>query len=77
MSEITDGWEIISCRTKAPWHLFLMVWQMLLGNPDIAPTYSLATWTVRQSATGAIRKVTAGSEKEAKEKIESGIFDAD
>src|ERR1700726_2665880 len=77
MSEITDGWEIISCRAKAPWHLFFMVWQMLLGNPDIAPTYSLATWTVRHSATGVIRKVTARSNKEAQEKIANGLFDED
>jgi hypothetical protein len=77
MSEIADGWEVISCRPREPWHLFLMVFQMLVGNPDIAPTYSSATWTVLQSATGAVRKVTARSKKEAKEKIASGIFDED
>jgi hypothetical protein len=77
MSEIAGGWEVISCRAKAPWHLFLMLFQVLAGNPDVAPTYSMATWTVRQSTTGAVRRVTARSEKEAKEKIDTGIFDED
>ena len=77
MSEIADGWEVISCRAKAPRHLFFMLLQMLVGNPDIAPVYSRATWTVRHTTTGVIRKVTARSEQQAKERIADGIFDED
>jgi hypothetical protein len=77
MNEIADGWEVISCRAKAPWHLFFMLLQILVGNPDIAPVYSMATWTVRHGATGVVRKVTARSEQQAKERIADGIFDAD
>src|SRR5262245_58426362 len=43
MKEIAGG----SCRARQPWHSFLMLWQLVLGNPDIAPAYSTATWTVR------------------------------
>jgi hypothetical protein len=77
MSEIADGWEVLSCRAKEPWHLFFMLLQMLVGNPDIAPVYSMATWSVRHTATGVVRKVTARSEQQAKEKIATGIFDED
>lgn len=77
MKQIADGWEIVSCRARQPWHAFFMFLQMLVGNPDIAPTSSTAIWTVRQTATGAMRKVTARSEQEAAEKIVSGHFDKD
>jgi hypothetical protein len=75
MKEIAEEWEIVSCRARQPWHSFLMFWQMLLGNPDIAPAYSTATWTVRHKATGTIRKVTAKSEEGANAKIVGGMFD--
>jgi hypothetical protein len=52
-----------------------MFLQMLVGNPDIAPAFSAATWTVRETATGVVRKVTARSEQEAGAKIVSGNFD--
>lgn len=77
MKQIVDGWEIASCRAKQPWHAIYMFLQMLVGNPDIAPAFSTATWTVREIATGAVRKVTARSEQAAGEKIVSGDFDAD
>jgi hypothetical protein len=77
VKQIADGWEIVSCRAKQPWHALYMFLQMLVGNPDVAPVFSTATWTVRQTATGAVRKVTACSEQEAAEKIASSDFDAD
>jgi hypothetical protein len=76
MREIADGWEVVSCRVKAPWHLVFMVLQMLVGNPDIVPMFSTANWTVRQTATGLVREVTARSKQEAKDKIANNIFDA-
>lgn len=77
MREIANGWEVISCRLKEPWHMIFMFLQMLVGNPDIVPVFSTATWTVRQTATGAVRKVTARSRQEAKDKIIRCIFDED
>jgi hypothetical protein len=77
MREIADGWEVVSCRVKEPWHVVCMLLQMLVGNPDIVPVFSTATWTVRRTATGTVRKVTARSRQEAKEKIANGIFDED
>jgi len=53
------------------------VLQTLVGNPDIVPVFSTATWTVRQRATGTLRNVTARSRQEAKDKISNGIFDED
>ena len=75
MREIADGWEVTSCRVKRPWHMVTMLLQMLVGNPDMVPVFSTATWTVRQTATGMTRKVTARSRQEAEEKIANGIFD--
>jgi hypothetical protein len=77
MGEIVDGWEVVSCRVKQPWHAIYMVLQMLFGNPDIVPVFSTATWTVRQTETGKVRKVTARSRQEAKDKIINNVFDAD
>ena len=54
-----------------------MFLQMIVGNPDIVPVTSSATWTVRETATGMVRKVTAGSEQEAGEKVVNGNFDVD
>ncbi|MGA8616094.1 MAG: hypothetical protein WB760_31280 [Xanthobacteraceae bacterium] len=51
--------------------------QMLVGNPDLVPVFSTATWTVRQTATGTVRKVTARSRQEASDKIVNNIFDGD
>ena len=75
MREIVDGWEVVSCRVKEPWHLVFMVLQVLVGNPDIVPAFAMAKWTVRQTATGTVRKVTARSRQEAKDKITNGAFD--
>jgi len=77
MNQIAPGWEIVSCRAKRPWHAIYMFLQMIVGNPDIVPAASSATWTVREAATGIVRKVTARSEQEAGEKIVSGNFDVD
>jgi hypothetical protein len=77
MREIVDGWEVVSCRVKEPWHIIYIVLQMLVGNPDIVPVFSTATWTVRQTATGTVRKVTARSRQEAKDKIINSAFDED
>jgi hypothetical protein len=75
MREIADGWEVVSCRVRQPWHLIYMLLQMLVGNPDTVPVFSTATWTVRQTATGMERNVTACSREEAKDKIANGVFD--
>jgi hypothetical protein len=75
MREMVDGWEVVSCRVKGPWHMMYMVLQMLVGNPDIMPVFSTATWTVRQTATGTVQKVTARSTQEAKDKIANNLFD--
>ena len=77
MTQIAGEWEIVSCRAKQPWRTIFMFFQTLVGNPDIAPASSTATWTVRETATGAVRKVTARSEQEAAEKIVGGHFDED
>jgi hypothetical protein len=77
MPELVDGWEVISCRVKRPWHVIYMILQMLVGNPDIVPVFSTATWTIRQTATGTVRKVTARSRQEAKNKVVNSDFDTD
>jgi hypothetical protein len=76
MSQIAEGWEIVSCRAGNARHLKFMLLQLLFMVPDTPPVYSTATWTVRQTATGMIRTVTAQSEQDAREKIALDLFDA-
>ena len=57
--------------------MIYMILQMLVGNPDIVPVFSTATWTVRQTATGTTRNVTARSKQEARDKIINNAFDDD
>jgi len=61
---------------QTAWHSVYMVLQFLLGKPDIIPVFSMVTWTVRQTTTGAMRKVTARSRQEAEDKIINKVFDA-
>jgi hypothetical protein len=75
MSEIADGWEIVSCRNNNPISSLLMILQIVFLVPEVMRYYSTATWTIRQTATGAVRKVTARTEQEAKDKIALGLFD--
>lgn len=76
MSQITDGWEIVSRRTNKPIrYLLSMLLQIVLTSET--GFYSSVTWTVRQTTTGVVHNVTARSEQEAREKIASEIFDKD
>ena len=76
MTEIADGWEIVSRRTNEPArHLLSMLLQIIFIHPETTGFYSSVTWTVRQTATGMVRKVTAWSEQGARDKIALGIFD--
>jgi hypothetical protein len=52
-----------------------MVLQIIFIYPETTGFYSSVTWTVRQTATGVVRKVTAWSEQGARDKIALGIFD--
>jgi hypothetical protein len=75
VAELPEGWKVLSCRPNGRWPLFFMFFQSLVGNPDIMPVASTATWTVQETATGAVRKVTAHSQEEATERIANGYFD--
>jgi hypothetical protein len=75
MSEIADGWEIVSCQNNNPFSSLLMILQIVFLVPEVMRHYSTATWTIRQTATGAVHKVTARTEQEAKDKIALGLFD--
>jgi hypothetical protein len=75
MREIADGWEIVSCQYNNPLSYFFMILQIAFLVPEDIRYYSSATWTIRQTATGAVRKVSARTEQEAKDKIALGLFD--
>jgi hypothetical protein len=47
----------------------------LLGIAQAPTAFSTVTWTIRQKATGVVRKITALSEQEAGEKTALGLFD--
>ena len=75
MSQLADDWEIVSRRSN---NRILALLSMLLQTALTSETtffFSTVTWTVRQTATGVVREVTARSEQDAKEKIALGAFD--
>jgi hypothetical protein len=72
-----DGWEIVSRRPNEPIRLLSMLLQIVLMIPEMPAYFSTVTWTVRLTATGVVRKVTARSEQEAREKVALGLFDAE
>jgi hypothetical protein len=76
MSEIADDWNIVSRRTNNRVRALLSMLLQTAFMSEIG-VYSTVTWTVRHKATGKIRKVTARSERDAKEKIALGVFDKD
>ena len=75
MTEIADGWEIVSRRANNPFYQLVVAFQFLFGIPEAPRAISSVTWTVRQAATGSTRQVTAYSQAEASEKIALGLFD--
>jgi hypothetical protein len=77
MDQIADGWEIVSRRTNEPGWLLSMLAQIMVAIPVMPPYFSSVTWTVRETATGAIRSVTARTEQDAKDKIACGLFDGE
>jgi hypothetical protein len=76
MTELAPGWEIVSRRTNNRLRgLFAMALQIVLTAEH--GVYSSVTWTIRETSTGAVRKVTARSEADAREKIARSLFDPD
>jgi hypothetical protein len=74
MTELASGWEIVSFRTNNRLRgLLTMALQIVLTAEN--GIYSSVTWTVRETSTGAIRKVTARSEVGARQKIAQNLFD--
>lgn len=74
MTELAPGWEIVSRRTNSRLRgLFAMALQIVLTAEQ--GVYSSVTWTIREISTGAMRKVTARSEADAREKVARNLFD--
>jgi hypothetical protein len=76
MTELAPGWGIVSRRTNNRLGgLFTMILQIVLTAEQ--GIYSSVTWTIHETSTRAIRKVTARSEAAAREKIAQNMFDPD
>ena len=76
MIELAPGWEIVSRRTNNRLRgVLAMALQIVLTAEH--GVYSSANWTMRETSTGALRKVTARSEAGAREKIAQNLFDPD
>jgi hypothetical protein len=75
MMQLADGWEIVARRAKNPIFQLLAALQIVLGMAEAPHAFSAATWTLRQTSTGLVRRVTAFSEAEARERLALGLFD--
>ena len=75
MAQLADGWEIVARRAKNPIFQLFAALQIALGLAEAPHAFSAVTWTVRQTSTGLVRRVTAFSEAEARERLTLGLFD--
>ena len=75
MAQLAEGWEIVARRAKNPIFQLYAALQIALGIAEAPHAFSEVTWTLRQTSTGLIRKVTAFSEAEALERLTLGLFD--
>lgn len=75
MTQLADGWEIVARRAKNPIFQLLAGLQIALGIAEAPHAFSAVTWTMRQTSTGLLRKVTAFSQAEARERLALGLFD--
>ena len=76
MTEIAPGWDLVAQKTNRPLlHMFFILLQALMEFPPA--NRSSVTFTVRNRASGAIRKVTADSVDEAAILVAQGRFDTD
>ena len=76
MADIAPDWEIIARKTNRAWlNLFFIVLQTLLVYPP--DNRSSVTFTLRNRASGELRKVTADSMEEAAILVAQGEFDSE
>lgn len=75
MTQLAEGWEIVARRAKNPIFQLFAALQVAIGIAEAPHGFSPAIWTVRQTATGHVRKITAYSEAEARERLALGLFD--
>ena len=78
MEQLSDDWEILSCKTHYSWAVALFAFLLSLLSGSLPDSVHLnATWTVRQKSTGLVRRVTANNKSEAAEHVAKGLFDPD
>jgi hypothetical protein len=77
MKGIPEDWEVVGRETNHPWTTTFFVFILGLISFDATGFHSSVTWTVRRKSTGITKRVTAGSESEAADKIAKGWFDTD
>jgi len=73
--ELLPGWEIVA--RKAPFRLghFLAMLVQSLFTFQMPATLAPVTFTLRETESGALRKVTAHSLEEAQLRVVQGKFD--
>jgi hypothetical protein len=64
MNQIADGWEPVSRQTNEPIWLSMTLVQIALPFPEVPRSFSTVTWTLRETRTGSVHKVTAGTKQE-------------
>jgi hypothetical protein len=82
MEQLSEDWEILSCKVHYTWANTLATLLASLvgglvggGLPD--SIHESATWTVRQKSSGLVKWVTARDKSEAAEFVSKGLFDPD
>ncbi len=75
MERISQDWEVMDRRVDLS--LDVTVFMLFLLLLDLEPGFYPSTWTVRRKSTGIVKRVTAGSEAEAADRIAREYFDAD
>jgi hypothetical protein len=77
MSEGADDWQVVGRRTSNMMRgVMALLSRLLFQIPDATGvSASNVTWTVRNARTGEVRKITAASDQEFKERLAAQVFD--
>jgi hypothetical protein len=75
MEQISQDWEVVDRKLHCP--PIIMFFMLILTLLGLDPGFFPSTWTLRRKSTGIVKRVTAGSQAEAADKIANGYFDPD
>jgi len=76
MTDLSADWELLSRKAGTSSPGLFGTLRQAFSSSATENAQAIITWTVRNRATGLVRRLTARTELEASVKIANGLFDA-